>query len=340
MLVPRATYEVVYNGKNITDDILPFVIAFTYTDKCKGEADELELQMEDSAGLWRLDWYPVKGDTITARIFKGGQVLECGTFEVDEIEGSGSMEGDTFSIRALAAGIKKNFRTKNSFAHENKTLREIVNTVAAKHGLTIVGTIDDIRIGRKTQTHQSDLAFLQALSLEFGYTFSIRNNSLVFESIFELENRTAALTISRNEIGSYSIKDKTSNTYKSASISFHNAKEKKLITHEVAESNEAFSTAKSDTLKIQLRAENKQQAERMAKAALYRANSLQQEGSLEMEGNVFALAGNTCELVHVGMFSGKYFINQSAHSVSKDGGYTTSVDVKRVGLVQKQKQKA
>lgn len=338
MIVPKNRYEVVYNGKNITGDILPYVIRFTYSDRANGEADELELLLEDTDGLWQSDWYPLKGDTISAKIYdETGRALDCGTFTVDEIKGRGTKaEGETLSIKAIAAGINKKIRTKCSYAHEKKTLREIANTIASKHGLTVTGNIADIRIDRVTQYRQTDLKFLQRLAYEYGYSFSVRDKLLVFTNVFELESKTEALTIYRNECTSFEVTDKTANTYKGVKVAYHNPRQKKIISHEQSETDATHETVKADNLEVRVRAENQQQAEIKGRVALYRANSLQQEGNVEMPGNVLALAGNNCEVVDRGMFSGKYYIFSSTHSVSKDSGYTTRLEIKRIGLAQKE----
>lgn len=336
----KPTYEIVYNGKNITTDILPYVLSFTYTDKSSGESDELEIVVEDSSGLWRNEWYPLKGDFITAKISNMGITLECGKFNVDEMSATGGSGGDTVSIKALAAGINKKIRTKNSYAHENKTLREIANTIAAKNGLKVSGKIDNISIERITQHRETDLKFLHKLAGEYGYTFSVRDTTLVFTKISELENKKAAFVLTNKEIISWSITDKTAHTFQAAKVSYHNPKQKEVIDFEHKEDAAAFKNAKSDTLVLNVQAENKQQAEIKAKAALYKVNSLQQEGSVEIPGNVLALAGNNCELIGLGVFSGLYYIQSSTHSISQDGGYSTSLEIKRVGLIEKNKEKA
>ncbi|MEO6682175.1 MAG: hypothetical protein ABIN48_05060 [Ginsengibacter sp.] len=337
MTVPKVTYEIYYQGTNITGSILPYLISFSYTDKSKGEADELEITLEDSDQLWQNAWYPTKGDKISAKIFDLGKVLDCGTFTVDEIVSSISIDGDILSIKGIGAGINKAIRTKNSYAHENKTLREIANTIAAKHGLKLQGNIENVRIARETQYREHDLKFLQRLANDYGYTFSIRENLLIFTSVFELENKTEALTINRNEIISSEITDKTSNSFRAVKLSYHNPKEKTVITFEKKEDDPAFTGGKVDTLEIKLRAENKQQAEIKSKVALYNANSLQQEGNATILGNILALAWNNCTLLGRGVFSGNYYIRESSHLVEKDGGYTTSIDIKRTGLIEKEK---
>ena len=340
MNAPKAQYEILYNGTNITGSILPFVINFSYTDKSKGEADEIELQLEDTDKLWQNEWYPTKGDTLQANIFVLGQELNCGVFTVDEIVSEGTKDGgDVISIKGIAAGINKKIRTRNSYAHENKTLREIANTIAAKHGLSVQGRIIDVRIARETQYNETDLHFLHRIADEYGYTFSIRDKLLIFTNIFEIETKTEALTIKRAEMISRSITDKTSKTYKAVKISHHNPKQRKVITHEQRESEPAYKDAKSDTLVIHLRAENSQQAEIKSKVALYRANSLQQSGNVSIPGNILALAGNNCEVTGCGVFSGKYHISQSTHNVSKDSSYITDLELKRTGLIETKKHK-
>ncbi|MCG2614899.1 hypothetical protein LZZ85_11425 [Terrimonas sp. NA20] len=339
MNAPKTSYEIIYNGKNITADIFPHVASFSYSDRSQGEADELEIVLEDSEKLWQNAWYPVKGDTVVARIIDKSGTLECGTFTVDEISGDGSVDGDTFTIKALAAGINNKIRTKHSQAHEGKSLREIANTIALKHGLKVEGEIRDVRIARITQYRETDLKFLKRISFEYGYSFSIRGDKLIFTNIFDLENKASALIIHRSEIVSYSITDKTSETYKNVKLVYHNPKQKKTIEHEQAEAAEAFKNAKNDTLEVRTRAENKQQAELISKVALYRANSRQQEGRINMPGFIYAVAGNNCEVQGLGMFSGQYYLDATTHSVDRDGGYNVELEIKRIGLVNKEKQK-
>jgi phage protein D len=339
MNAPIAKFEIVYNGRNITGDISRYATGISYTDKSKHDADEIEISLQDINKLWQNEWYPTKGDKVSCIIFFLGQSLACGTFTIDEIISSSDSDGDKISIKGIAAGIDRKIRTKATYAHENKTLREIANTIASKHGLTVDGKIEDIRIGRETQFRETDLHFLQRLASEYGYVFSIRDTKLVFTNIFEIEGKSAALTIKRSEITSFSITDKTSKTYKAVKISYHNPQDKKVIDYSKTETDGTYKDAKGDTLVINLRAENKQQAERKSIVALYNANSLQQEGSVEMPGNIYALAGNNCELQGIGVMSGKYYIDSSTHSVDKDGGYTTSIQVKRVGLIDKSKHK-
>jgi phage protein D len=144
---------------------------------------------------------------------------------------------------------------------------------------------------------------------------------------------------------SYQLRDKALATYKKAVVKYHNPKDRTVYTSEVENvengTGEQFNdTTAADTLEIRTKAEDKAQAEAKAKVALYRSRSNQVEGSLTLQGDPFLVAGNNFELTNMGSLSGRYHICESTHSIARGGGYTTSLSVKRVGYVVKEKQKS
>ena len=129
-LVPVA-YKIIYNNKDITRDISDHILSISYVDKVQGEADEIEITVEDKDGLWQNDWYPEKKDTLEVFIDDNGLQLPCGKFSIDELKLSSSRgDGDVVSISGLAASITKKMRTKKNTAHENKTLKQLAQFVA------------------------------------------------------------------------------------------------------------------------------------------------------------------------------------------------------------------
>lgn len=340
--VRQPLFKIFYNGRNITTDLTEHLLSVRYTDKVIGESDDIEIKVEDVARRWIDGWYPAKGDRVKLQLGYRGTLLDCGEFEVDEITLDGPP--DTVSIKGIATWVTSPMRTNDSKAHENKTLKEIAEFVAKKHGLTVVGKIYTIRIARSSQVREADLAYLQRLATEFGYVFSIRGTQLVFTSVFDLEDGRPVKTIDRSEMKSYSIRDKTSETFSSAVVKYQDNKTKKVISHEVKTMANATNVSlspvvKKDVLYIKAKAENKQQAEAMAKAALHAKNSLQQTLAFSISGDPLMVAGNNIEVTGFGKLSGKYHIIQSTHSDEKGSGYTTDVECKRVGYVEKVKQK-
>lgn len=332
-----------YEGKDITTDLSSYLLSVDYSDKERGETDELCISLEDSEGLWRNEWWPTKGDKLNLDFGYDEFVTDAGTFTIDEIEVSGPP--DVVMIRGVASWITTAMRTKESKAYEGQTLKQIAETIAAKHGLTVEGRILTMRIARSTQHRETDLEYLKRLADEFGYQFSIKGTKLVFENIFEIEKGLPVVTIDRSELISYSLREKGFDTYKSAKVKYHDPKEKKVVEATVTDvengAGENFSEkTAADTLEIRTKTEDKAQAELKAKAALYRSRSNQVEGSLTLIGNPVLVAGNNFELTNMGQLSGRYHITESRHSITRSGGYTTSIEVKRVGYVVKEKQKS
>lgn len=335
MKVRSPKFTVEYAGKNITADVAENLIRLSYTDAAEGESDEVVITLEDSAGLWRSDWYPTKGEKLTISIGYDDLLVPCGTFEIDEIELTGPP--DSITIKALAVPIKSTLRTKKNKAHENKTLKQIAQTIAGDNGLTLTGEIEDVRFERITQNRETDLGFLKRISYEYGHVFSVRDKKLIFTTIYALEEAGPVTTIDRSQLTRYTIKDQTATGYAKAEVKYHNPADRKVIDGTKSE-DDSKEITKGDTLVLTTKAENKQQAEKKAKAALHRANSKQQEGSLSLEGAPLLLAGNNFELTGMGQISGKFHVVKSVHTFDRSGGYSTSAEIKRVGYVEASKQ--
>lgn len=335
MNVGKASFKVVFAGRDITADITRYLVSLTYNDKTQGASDEIEIVVEDTDALWRNDWFPQKGDTLDVTIGLDGIVVPCGVFEIDEVEMSGPP--DQMAIRGLATGIKSPLRTKKSYAFENQSLKAIAETVAGRHGLTVQGEIESIQIERATQNRETDLGFLARIAAEFGYIFNLRGENLVFTTVFKLEDSDPVTEIDRTDLIRYSLRDKTSGVFKSARTQYHNPQKDKLQNGESEATTDDVVT--EDVLEVRKRTENDGQAELKAKAALHSTNSKQQSGTLTLPGAPLLLAGSNFELTGMGTLSGKYHVVESSHRIDSGGGYTTDVEIKRVGFIVKSRWK-
>lgn len=332
--VRKAKFKLLYNNVDITVDITKYLILLNYTDNDEGESDGIDLTLEDVDALWRNGWYPQKGAALSLSIGYNDddKLIDCGTFEIDEIALQGPP--DTVTIKALAAGITKAMRTKRSHNFENQTLRQIATYIALKNKLTLIGSIADIRFERMIQYREKDLSFLRRISMEYGYLFSVRDKKLIFTHNVEVESDESVAQIDRIQIKGYSLKDKTSETYKAANVKYHDpnkgeVQEAKVDVLTNADGVTYKQISTEDTIEIHSKAETVTQAEQKATAALHLKNSTQQEGSLTLEGNPILVAGNNFLLTGFGIISGKYYVRKSAHKIDKSGGYVTTIDVKR-----------
>lgn len=321
------------SGKDVTEDVTPYLSRLNYTDKVEAESDDITLVFEDTAGHWQNGWYPQQGDSLSATIGTPGYPLDCGQFEIDEIEYE--LSPDTVSIKAIGTAISKALRTKNSKAFEKQTLMQIAQYFVTKHGLELTGNVSDLQkivIERKTQERQTDISFLSGLAKEYGIVFSVRGGQLVFMDTDELENQPAVLTIHKIEVSKARFADKTSQIYGGAAIATRNMKTNSVRRWNIKPSDQdgGKGTLTNDVYQSNATAENETQAQAKAKGGLKDQNKDKITGSLTVAGNVKLVAGINIELPDIGKFSGKWHVVSSGHSIDNSGGYVTNVSIRKI----------
>ena len=328
--LPEPTFVVGYNKRDITADLTPFLLSVTWSADLDGdEADSMELSLEDSDGRWLSGWYPVKGDELTLHIgYRGAPLVPCGTFEIDEIEIDGPPS--QIQIKALAAGVMKDLRTNKGHAYEDTTLAGVVQAVAARHQLRVVGDIEDIPVRRITQLHEQDLKFLKRLAQEYGYAFNVRGQVLTFVPLEGLRASQSVTVIRPGDMARYSFRDKIKDTPKHASVKYHDPKTKAVVSYGVDSDGAVVPKASADALKLNSRAESPKQAKAKSKAALTKAMDNATTCECTLWGTPRLVAGVNAELEGFGQLSGRYQVSRSAHKIDRGGGYSTDLRLRRV----------
>ena len=333
LTVPVPTFVLTYNTHDITADLTPFKLSVTYTDNLDGdESDSIELSLEDSDGRWWEAWYPAMGDQLNLKIgYEGRPLVDCGAFEIDEIEIDGPPS--QVRIRALAASVMKDLRTNRGEAYEDTTLAGIAQAVATRHKLTVVGEIEPIPIQRVTQLHEEDLKFLKRVAREYGYAFNVRADKLTFYRLDKLRASSSIQVIQVTDLEKYTFRDKVKGTPKSATVAYHDPKKKQVIAYDVDSDGTVIATPSADALKLNTRAESPEQAKAKAKAAIDHANDEATMATLNLWGNPKLVAGMNVELEGFGKLSGRYQIAKSRHELTRGSGYSTEIEVRRVEII-------
>ena len=139
--VPVPAFELSYNGRSITQDIAPYVMSATYTDHLTGEADSLDIELEDTDGRWLDRWYPEKGASLAYRFgYEDAPLISAGRFDVDELELGGPPS--TVRIKGLATGVQNAVRTRKGRAYEKTTLAAIAQRIAKRHKMKLIGKVE------------------------------------------------------------------------------------------------------------------------------------------------------------------------------------------------------
>ena len=143
------------------------------------------------------------------------------------------------------------------------------------------------------------------------------------------------MEIDKTDLGSYSLTNKTFDTYASVSIVHRNPRKGKLIKYDISD---ILNTNSSDKEIFTGKVDNSAHAEQRVKGGLWGKNKFKETGNLnDMQGDPLLVAGNNFDLTGFGLASGKYHIVTSTHTISGGSVYTTSLEIRKTGTIPKPK---
>lgn len=323
--------KLLYENKDISQDIAPYLIDFRYTDHAHGQADDLQVRVEDRAGLWQGSWFPGKGARLTAaiKLQRGSDrfSLACGVFVVDEISVSDPPE--QVSIKAASAAVTSSLRReKKTRAWQATSLETIAGQIAAENSMSFYYSADRFGFDRVDQREESDLGFLQRLCEENGLNLKVNDEKIIVFSGKSIEELPAVRDLTRGtgEIKRCSLTDKAHDIYRAATVIYFDPETKTEKSYTFVPPD---APPTGQTLKVNRRVESRAAAMRRAQTELRRANKNECSGELELIGSPGLSAGLNVSLAGWGKFDGKYFIETAVHACG-GGGYTTSLTVRRV----------
>lgn len=117
------------DGDDITQNFSDRLISLTMTDNRGFEADQLDIELDDTDGLVEL---PPRGAKLTLWLgWQGSALLNKGSFTVDEIEHRGAP--DTLTIRGRSADFRGTLNSRREQSWHDTTLGVIVETIAARN---------------------------------------------------------------------------------------------------------------------------------------------------------------------------------------------------------------
>lgn len=325
--------DVIYNKTSITADLAPHLKSWSYTDNLSGQADDLQITVEDRAQLWQGSWFPSRGDTLTATIRrknwnKDGEdsQLPLGRFEIDEIEVGGPPA--EVKIKALSVPQSSPLKGQNKHrAWEKTKLSVIARDIAAGVAMSLVYDVtDDPRYDRIEQTEETDLEFLHRICKEAGLALKISDMQVVIFDAAKYEQAAPTLTIDKKQYTflSYSGKSTINEVYHSCTIKYKQPKSKTTLTYTFTPPNPPPTQR---ILVLREHVDSLAEAERKAKKALREKNSASDTYGFTIAGALDVWAGMTVTLKNLGAFDGKWLVTQVSHS--QGGGHKVAVQLRR-----------
>lgn len=354
----RAYPKIIYNKVDISEALKPYLKNMEYTDVLTGQADDLQLTLEDRDGLWLEAWFPDKGAALIASILTkywttpadAEKELPLGMFEIDEIECS-AMPSEA-KIKAVSVPNNTTLRgEERTRSWEGYTIQKIAQDIANNAGMQLnFSSKDNPTLERVEQTEQSDLAFLDKLCQDNGLSLKVTDNQIVIFDMADMEaaepslifvrptvkDLVASVSMDVNSNGtnnknalkqlkpaSWRFTSSVRDIYKACTVEHSQGKKKEKISATFTDPNKT----EGKMLLVKKDVKSVEEAERMARKELREKNKDEVTGSLTCMGDTNLSAGLTVTVKGFGKFDGKYILSQVKHSLGS--GYTCSVDLRR-----------
>ncbi len=331
---PRSTrLQLHYENIDISADIQSHLNSWTYTDNLSGQADDLQISLEDLPQLWIGPWAPEKGAKLRAKVIQENrkydgtkEELNLGLFEIDEFECNGPPS--VVTMKAISVPESSSLRgEEKSRAWEKTKLSVIANDIASKSNLKLFyDTAENPEYDRIEQTGESDLVFLSRLCNDAGLALKVSDNQIIIFDEQKYEQQQPFSRIKKGEgfIKNYRGRSPLNGLYRSCRVEYHDANKNQKITYEFTPPNPPKT---GRVLVINERVASVKEAERLAKKRLRQENKNGATISLTLMGDIRFMAGLTINLVGFGVFDGIYIITQATHS--QQGSYETKLELRK-----------
>lgn len=326
---PQADYRITLDGRDLSRVVAPHLISLTLSESRAEEADTLDIVLDDSQGVFAI---PKRGVTVRLSIgWIGAQLVDKGSFTVDETEHSGAP--DVITIRARSASMTNAMRERREKSWHRQTIGSIVGAIAGRHSLkaAIGEALASIVIAHVDQTHESDMSFLTRLAKRYDAVMNVKDSHLLFMPIGTGETASGAplealhLTRASGDQHRYHVAQRES--YTAVRATYHsNGKAKRESVRVGEEDSESVKVLPDDYA-----------TEAEARAAAQAEYTRLQRSQATMS---YTLALGQAELypeMHIAVSGFKpeidatpWLVKKAIHTIA-DGGFTTALELEVAG---------
>ena len=323
----KASVALLYNGKNATAQVSPYLASFTYTDVSSGSSDTISVELNDRDRKWIGPWLPQTGDrlkpTIRTQNWDADNIKTsflCGAFCVDNF----SFRGNPIkmSLDGVAIPATSSFKsTKRTQTYEKTNLKEIGQKVAERAGIALFYEAKEMTIEKVEQNDQDDCSFYNSLVTKYGFAMKIFNGKIVVFDEATYEQKPTIATLTEEDFDpNWSWNTSIAGTYTGVKYEYTNSKKNKTFTVEAGGGNRIKT---SNTA-----ADNLSDAITIALAELNTANKGTTTMSITLKAQLGLIASDCVEIKGLQRLDGKYYIEKITHSIGS--GYKMALEMRRV----------
>jgi phage protein D len=304
----RPTFSITANGNDITSTVSSRLVSLEVVDTVDETSDGMTLALEDALGTLAL---PKSGATIEVSIGYDGINTRLGSFVVDDVEIAGppdivTVTGSSTPFVDGKDGQKASFTSRKSRSWDQKTIGDIVSTIAGECGLSPVvdKTLKDITIPHIDQVGESDANLLIRLARRYGGVLKPADGRLVFAAEKggqSTSGQEIGTVIMRNQVANYRVRlgGKSQGVTKvRARVHNYQTGTSEEVDVEVEKPQFGGDGAGGENIReIQTTARTREEAEAAAKTAAKRIERSKASIQLTMAGTLSVVAGAHMTLV-------------------------------------------
>lgn len=319
--IRRVEPDVVFQQKNISKSLLPYLESLEIIDNLEGTLDSLKIVLQNKDNIFLRDgWAFKKGDVLSVGIktlnwetaTEGIKEAGTGIFYVDERE----LDKESATIKAISSPLKAK-DTGNSKTWGTVTLKRLGEEFAKKYELEFQYLVKEkITLSNLTQKKQTDFSFLKKVAEDEGIKLKLTFNKLVLFDEEEFTTRESLTTLDLNKVQDYRIVDKSSEIYDAVQVTRLNVvqlKEEAVVITESELRGKGVGT-KNKILKLTGQGRSGD-LKKYALKKLEQANKREAELQITDIGNRNIYAGCIFTIINSGEFNGKYIVTQVTKSL-------------------------
>ncbi len=237
---PRFRLDI--GGNDVTDKVSDRVLQIRVNDEAGQKSDTLDLTLDDREN--KLSIPEARAEMQLWLGYDDENLVYMGRYTIDEV--ALKSNPDTMTVRGKASDSSPEFKAAKTRSWHQKTIGEIITTIAGEHGLTPAVHVDyvDTEVTHIDQENESDAHFMTRLSKLFGAVAKPADGRLLFipegQGISTSGQTLEAAVIKKEEITSLSATVKERGQFSGVITRFRDKETNREVEVETTESWQAF----------------------------------------------------------------------------------------------------
>lgn len=312
-------FKIIADSQDVTAKISDRLKRLTVTDEAGQTSDTVEIELDNRDGAIAI---PRTGAEL--EVFLGYEetgLVRMGLFTAGDITVSGPP--DTLTIQGHAANMRISLKAPHTKSWDEKTISDIVATIASDHGLTpvVASALGGIALQHIDQTEESDLHFLTRLAAENDAVAKPVESKLLFVPRGEAKSASGkklpSIALKRTDLSHWSMTAASRGKYKSVKAYWHSLDDAERMPVTVGNGTPCFCLSGSSATADEARAKGQAKYNQLQRGTATL--------SLATSGNPTIAAECALKVSGVPGLEGDWVVQRVEHSLD-DQGYVCQIE--------------